>query len=420
MRKFNSSLFQLLILANFTLLFVSCQKDPSDIGLNIQPGSDRMDLFVDTISVDTYTYSESRIAADERSISPLGSYTDPVFGFVKADFATQLRLSSSNADFSSNIENADSLVLYLKYNGQYGDVSVSHQIKVYEILNDIYIDSVYYSDYRFEESDLNLLEQISFVPEQSDSIIRVSMPQDLIDRIINPANSNYFSDNNSFNEFFKGIYVSVDDQPADGSILYANLLSEESKMTLHYNDSLEFNFLINSSCARINMFNHDYSYASSELNAVLDDTITPNQISYTQSLSGPKIKILIPELGSFADSTNVAINKAQLIINVASDNQFAPPPKMTLVSINNEGLNEFLTDYKVNTTYFGGELNETQYTYTFNIPFYLQELLLDNSLLNNGLYLYPQDNRVSANRARIFGGADLDNPMQIRIMYSKF
>jgi hypothetical protein len=420
MRNRFKGLFQFLILVSIVLFLFSCQKDPTDIGLNLQPGSDRMDLFVDTIGVSSFTLSEDRIASDERSLSPLGSYTDPIFGFVKAGFATQFRLSSSNADFASVVENVDSLVLYFKYDDYYGDISVAHQIKIYEFLTNIYTDSTYYSDFEFQESEIVLIEQQEFIPELSDSIIRINMPQSLIDRITDPNNINYFTDNESFYELFKGIYVSVDDINGTGSILYTNLLSNDSKMSLHYNDSLSFDFVINSSCARINMFSHDFNMAAAELNNVLDDTININEFSYTQSMSGPKIKILLPELSDWVDSNNIAINKAQLVFSVVSDNNFAPPPKMALVSINNEGLNEFLTDYKVNSSYFGGELDETMHTYTFNIPFYLQELLIDTNLQNNGLFLYPMDNRVSANRAKIFGGAHSDNPIQLRIMYSKF
>lgn len=420
MRNRFKGIFQFLILISIFLFLYSCQKDPTDIGLNLQPGSDRMDLFVDTIAVASFTLSQDGIASDERSLSPLGSYADPVFGFVKAGFASQFRLSSSNADFASVIENVDSLVLYLKYQDYYGDISVAHQIKVYEFLSNIYTDSTYYSDFTFEESDITILEQIEFVPEQSDSIIRINMPQSLIDRITNPDNISNFVDNDSFYELFKGVLVSVDDQYGPGSVLYLNLLSEDSKMTLHYNDSLTYDFLINSSCARINMFSHDYTMAADELNNVMDDTITPNEFSFTQSMSGPRIKILLPDLAEWADSINFAINKAQLVFSVVQDDNFAPPPKMTLVAINSEGLSEFLTDYKVNSTYFGGELDETMHTYTFNIPLYLQELLIDTDLQNNGLFLYPMDNRVSANRAKIYGGAHSDNPMQVRIMYSKF
>jgi hypothetical protein len=193
---------------------------------------------------------EDRIASDERSLCPLGSYTDPIFGLVKAEFATQFRLSSSNADFSSEVEIADSLVLHLYYNDYYGDTTVSQQIKIYEISTSLSTDSTYYSDRTFEATDLVLLAEAEFKPVSSDSMIAIEMPLSLMNEIIDESNTDVFVDNESFNEFFNGIYVSVEDQLGDGSVAYINLLSSESRMTLYYNDSLTYDFVINSiTCA---------------------------------------------------------------------------------------------------------------------------------------------------------------------------
>lgn len=127
------------------LFFSSCEMEPSEIGLNLQPGSDRMDLFIDTLEVETYTVLDDSIASDERTLSPLGSYYDPLFGFVKADFFTHLRLSTANVKFSEVVNTADSLMLHLYYTGYYGDTTTPQTIRVYRVLNtDIYTDSVYY------------------------------------------------------------------------------------------------------------------------------------------------------------------------------------------------------------------------------------------------------------------------------------
>jgi hypothetical protein len=408
-----------VLTAGIVLFIVSCEKDVSEIGLNIQPGSDQINTFCDTIPVETFTLTEEHIVSDERSLSPLGSYLDPVFGFVKADFATQLILSSSNADFSGEVQTADSLVLFLNYSDYYGDTTTAHQLHVYELLTSIYKDSSYYSDLRFEASELSELASLSFSPTPSDSILAIHMPVSLMNRLLD-SDASSFSSNANFIEFFKGIYVTTEDQLMDASIVYMDLLSSDSKMTLFYNDSSSFDFLINSDCARINMFDHNYSLGNSEFNSSLNDTINPNTLSYTQCLSGPKIKINIPELTNWNDSVRIAINMAQLIITISEDAQFAPPPRLSLVAINDNGLNEFLTDYKVNSSYFGGTLNETMHTYTFNIPLHIQELLIDTSLQSNGMYLVPMDNRINANRLIVYGGAHNEFPMQIKILYSKF
>ncbi|HOE03824.1 MAG TPA: DUF4270 domain-containing protein [Bacteroidales bacterium] len=404
------------------LFFSSCEMEPSEIGLNLQPGSDRMDLFIDTLEVETYTVLDDSIASDERTLSPLGSYYDPLFGFVKADFFTHLRLSTANVKFSEVVNTADSLMLHLYYTGYYGDTTTPQTIRVYRVLNtDIYTDSVYYSSYRFEPTDLQELTSYEFTPHPSDSFINIKMPQSLINEFISSTNTSSFVSSDTFIDFFKGLYVTTDAVSNNGSIIYFNLISPNSKMTLYYNDSLSFNFLINASSARINMFEHDFSSADASIQQSIDNFNSPNEISYLQSLGGLRIKMFIKGLEDL-DSLRYAINKAelQITINPSSGSTFAPPPALTMVAINEEGKNEFLTDYKINSTHFGGSLVSASNTYTFNIPFHIQQLILNQELLDNGIYLFPLDNRTNAGRVALNGGNHSTNSMKIIIMYSKF
>jgi len=400
----------------------SCEREPNEIGLNLQPGSDRMGLLCDTLEVETYTVLDDSIASDERTLSPLGSYIDPVFGFCKADFFTHLRLSSSNVNFSNVVETADSLVLRLFYTGFYGDTTTTQRIRVYEVLNqDIYPDSTYYSNFRFNPGDLSEICSVEITPHPSDSFVNIKMPDDLINRFISSSNVSSFVSNDTFLDFFKGLYITTDNVNAGGAILYFNLISSNSEMTLYYNDSLSFDFLINASSARINMFEHDYSLASAEIQQTIDNLNEPNTVSFLQSLGGLKVKLYIKGLEGF-DTCRYAVNKAQLQITVNRANElgFAPPPKLTLVAENEDGLNTFLTDYKINSSYFGGVLDESDYTYTFNIPFHLQELFSDQNLIDNGIFLFPLDNRTDASRVTVYGGDSPVNSMKLIIMYSKF
>lgn len=410
------------LISGIVISILSCDREPGEIGLNLQPGSDRMDLFIDTLSIESYTMLDDSIASDERTLSPLGSYIDPIFGFAKADFFTHVRLSSANVNFADAGVNADSLVLHLQYSGYYGNLGTSQKIKVYRVRNKkIYADSVYYSSHRFDAVDLEELAVYDFEPDENDSIVNIHMPNSLLAELTNSNNANYFSSNDNFIDFFRGLYITTDAVNADGAIYYFNLLSANSKMTLYYNDSLSFNFLINAACARINMFEHDYSLASADLVNTIDNFDTPNDISYLQSLGGLKVKLFVNDLVGL-DTLRFAINKAELQITVNQEfmGQFDPPENLTLVAINEDGLNEFLTDYKINLSYFGGKLSKTSYTYTFNIPFHIQELITHQERLDNGIFLFPLDNRTNASRTAIYGGNHPQYSMKIIIMYSKF
>src|SRR5690606_36584888 len=77
-------------------------------------------------------------------------YLDPQFGTVKAGIVSQLRLSSSNVGSGQDNSglDADSLVLSLAFNNSsYGYGALGAQtFKVYELSEDLSVDSLYYSN----------------------------------------------------------------------------------------------------------------------------------------------------------------------------------------------------------------------------------------------------------------------------------
>lgn len=400
--------------------FVSCNQEDSEIGLGIIPGSDKMQLFADTIDVDCFTVLDNSISTDERTLSPLGSYNDPVFGFTKAGFACQARISSSNVDFSG-VEVVNSLELHLKYSSHYGDSATAQTVNVYRLKKDIYIDSTYYSDFTLQPSEYELLSTAPVYFDPADSLMKIDLPSDLATSFISASNSTHFVDNTTFIDFFNGFYVTTDDMASGGCIFSLNLVDSDSKMILYYNDTASYDFYINSKSAIINMFEHDYTTALPDIQTVLADTASLHDFCYVQSLGGLKTKIKFPGISTMFDSTNIAINKANLIIKVkagTNETSFAPPPKMTLVVVLESGKYDFITDYKVNNTYFGGSLGSDEYTYTFNIPFHIQELVNGNE--DYGIYLFAADNRTMPYRAVIHGNDNSDKSMKLEIYYSKY
>jgi len=410
----------IILLLGFGVLFSSCENEDSVIGLGLIPGSDKMDLVCDTIGVECFTVLDESISTDERTLATLGSFFDPDFGFTKASFICQTRISSNNVDFSE-VETVNSLELHLKYDFHYGDSSTSQTINIYRLLTDVYIDSVYYSDFKPDASEIELLTSIELNIPADDSLVTIDLHEDLANEFIDPNNIDYFVDNDVFLPFFKGLYISTEDVVADGCIYNFNLYDEDSRMILYYNDTSEFEFLINTKSATINMFEHDYTTASTEVQAALLDTTLLYENCYIQSLGGLKSKIFFPELETLFDSTNIAINKAKLIISLEEDYNetvFVAPPQLTLVAILETGLYDFVTDYKVNTLNFGGEYDETNNTYSFNLPFHIQELVNGNT--DYGLYLFATDNRTIPYRAIIDNSQDEPKGIQLEIYYSKY
>lgn len=133
----------------FFLLLTTCNK-PEVIGLDVQPLGDKLNIsFCDTSTLITYTVREDSIRADEMALNLLGSYDDPDFGPSSASFYTQFFLPVNNVDFGTGFT-PDSLVLSLALSDYYGDLSSDHTIKIFELSEDIYADSSYYSTRDFE------------------------------------------------------------------------------------------------------------------------------------------------------------------------------------------------------------------------------------------------------------------------------
>ena len=123
-------------------MFFSCEKEPGEIGLAIQPPDDKLEVrYTDTSSLVSYSVIEDSVKTDEMSINLLGSMYDPVFGKTTASFATQLRMANAGVDFGVNPQ-VDSLVLSLVYVSYYGDLLTQQTLHIYELDEDIFIDSV--------------------------------------------------------------------------------------------------------------------------------------------------------------------------------------------------------------------------------------------------------------------------------------
>lgn len=420
MKNHSKSLFPIILAFILSGIFLnSCQNEETPIGLGIIPGSDIMDLFCDTISVQTYTVRDQNISTDERSLATLGSYLDPIFGLSKASFLFQTRISSNNVDFS-NVETINSLELHLKYDYHYGNTGTEQTLNIYRLLKDVYIDSIYYAYEKPDIADLELLTTMNLEVPMEDSLMKINLPIELAQEFIN-ADSTNFIDNESFINYFKGLYLTTENVSVDGCIYGFNLYSTESRMILHFNDSLEYEFLINSKSATFNMFEHDYSTADANIQTVVADSSNISNYCYVQSLGGLKTKLFFPELKTFFDTSNIAINKAQLKISIQdnyNEQIYVAPPKLTLVAILENGKYDFLTDYKVNGAKFGGEMDSNYYTYTFNIPFHIQELINDHP--DYGLYLFALDNRTKPYRVVINNDPNSSNSIKLEIYYSKY
>lgn len=431
------ALYLLAIL--FSVTFFSACEEPSDVGLEVQPGGDKLDvIYCDTISLVTYTVLEDSLRTDETAYNLLGSYFDPIFGRHTAGFYTQVRLSS-NAPSFGNAPVLDSIVLSLAYQSYYGDTLAPQSVKVYRVNENFYKDSSYYSNQELQITG-ELLGSKTFYPLPTDSVyvgtdtlgaqLRIRINPVIGQDIMNAAGSDLLADNTNFLEYFKGLYVTSMPVGNSGCIMSFNLLSNLSALTLYYkndeDDSLKYTLSINENCARFNHFNHsNYLNANPFLRSeIYGDTAKGDSLLYLQGIAGLKIKIKYPYLLDFVKNGRIAVNKAELIIPVEDPDltyeDFYPAPEKLILIEEKEGSIRFLLDQYEGAAYFGGAYDDTRMQYKFNIARHLQQVI-DGAKENLGLSLivYNTDRPSKANRVVLKGSKRHADNFRLVLTYTK-
>lgn len=439
-----------------SLIFWSCKDELNKTGYGLLDKGDLVSVSqteIDKSTIKSFTVTDEKQRTDETTYNLLGTFNDPVFGKVTADFASQFRLTGY-PDFSKNAQ-PDSLVLYLYYNQVYGDTLTPQRLKVYELASDLLFDGKYDQDVNLKALSKNeVLADYMYVPKfRLDSLTRTygstnADPKDTVTQEIgiklNPslitklmaADSLTWSDNDRFLEYFKGLYVEAGDLNGAGSIMKINTVTQNnsvghgSYLVLHYHnsekDSLFYSFSVNSNAARVGSFNHNYSTTAFAAN--LDKKENQDSLIYLQTTGGLASKILIPNLNNWRDSANIAINKAELIFSVDQLNsdtaKYLPPYQVILSAINEKDSLYFPSDLAFSEAYFGGIYNSEDGTYRFNIAKHMQELMTRKTTgegyirENYGFYLSTADRNTNYSRV-VLKGATSSTGIRLEITYSK-
>lgn len=431
----------LLIVSAFSALLISgCKDENNNLGLDIQPPYDKLAVkYTDTTTVIAYSQVVDSVRTDETSVNLLGSIADPVFGLSTASIYTQFRLGVSSHDFGDSPV-LDSLILSLDYSKIYGDTLAPMTVKVYEVAEQFQLDSQYYSFQSVAVKE-TLLGLKTFVPDlRTDVIIGTdtldphlrinlgNLTTELAEKLFNaPADS--MADNSSFLNYFYGLYITAENAASGGSIIYFNLLSDISQMTLYYHndasDSISYSYVINTNCARFGHFDHDYSQASTEFKSqVIDkDTMLGNSTCYVQSLAGVKTFLRFPHIRNYYEDKKIAVNEAMIFLSCReTEPELAVANLLVMVQKNEEGGYDALEDQLNGTDYFGGVYDEEKNGYWFRITGTLQDLMRSEGT-DYGLEIYVSGGSVNGERVILHGPdplepANEDSRMKLVITYT--
>lgn len=427
-RFFFKNIFQSLLffLVAFVFLLPGCEAESSFLGLEIQPPSDRLfPKFTTVNTVKAFTFEVDSIEADNYSIQLLGEIADPVFGISKADFFSQMVMSSYKFDFGVNPV-ADSMFLTLRLAGSYGNKTTPHIIKIYELTQALYYDSTYYNNINpddFHQSG-SPITSFLYTPGANDTIVRIPIDNSLFRQRFVEIDSASKSTETNFQNFFKGFYITAQKQSNPGSIISVNLNSGFTNMTLHYQnstaDSLKFMYYFGGFVSKVNLLRQNYS--GTFFYPKLNQTAVQDSVVFVQSMGGLTARIQFSDLSKWRDSVPVVINKARLVFPVerldATAATFSLPASLILLTKNDKGQFETISDYDFGSNYFGGSYNLETKSYAFNITNHLQKFI-QRKIDEVDLYLLVNDIATTANRVVLTSG-NHSNPIRLEITYHKF
>ena len=429
----------ILILA-FGIL-ISCNKKPEYIGLDLVDDSKPFIGTDTTFDVYAYSVREDSVAADETSNNLLGSRYSEVFGLANAGFYSTLRLSFIYPKFGPNPV-VDSIILSMVYKGFYGNTNSPQHVRIYEMDTILSRDSAFWSNSNFKIIDTAELANYTFVPKPSDSIevdtvtkiaarLRIPLNNSFGQRLLD-ADTTVYETSEKFIEYFNGIYVEAEDMvsPGEGSILYFDLVSDFSNVTIYYHndtttaeDSLSYVYLINNNSVRVNRIRHDYEKSldnNFKQQILAFDTTLGAEKLFVQGLGGVRTVVKFPGVTEWLDSGIVVINEAKLIMtNMDYTEENEPPTSMLLFNTTDDGTFVFTIDQrKQGDDYFGGLYDEGSQSYFFRISLHLQDLMAGETDL--GLSLFPNGKSIWANETTLYGTqAGGSQKFRLNIIYSK-
>jgi len=282
-------------------------------------------------------------------------------------------------------------------------------------------------------------EQDSLITTINDTLVsgflKIKIPNEYAQRVFVDGaieKPEIYSSQQEFLSYFKGIYIDTDNHSDEGGLYAFNLIngafslssppfSQLGIYTTSPSDTLFSRFHTGENSARVNFITHDY--IGSKVENVIGDKgeVEESELLYIKGAAGTAAKLYIPKINDWKDSTDVAINKAELVLSVVSDTLF--PEKLVMAVIDKDGNPEILPEYGLRI--LDGVYNKEENTYRFNITFYLQKIIQDKGeTLNHGFLIYPSNRRSDPRGVIIANPKDKeanekDKRIKLSITYTK-
>ena len=407
MKPMRALLFFTILCSSF--LIMSCEKPGLTPGDNLLPGGDDLTAFqTDTFAIAVQTQMEDSVRTDELSLAVLGRIEDPLLGSTECQIFTQFKLSALDPGFPAAME-IDSVVLALAYNTTYYGHPNRQQFAVYPLTQELELDSQYFSNSVVSYTPSNWIEpgyDYLDVDPNKDVVVggdttfpqlRIRLKNEIGTFLTQPSDLTVLSTQDNFQQYFKGICITA--KARMDAVMRYDLVDPGTKLTIYYRDlseatpdTLLYDFVIGSDCARFNRFKQNYS--GTALQNIEQQSMDGSQYFYVQSGGGLKAKLQFPTIQNLSNGNKV-IAQAELQIPVDLDSRYTAFDQLFLRYIDENGQEKVLPDEAAQS--IGGFLNTTTQKYSFVITRYIQSVLT-GEINSQGLYLLGGTTGVSAKR----------------------
>lgn len=396
------------------MAFFSCKKDKANIGANISGNLNEISSeIIDTFHVTTYSKIEDSVITSGTTSPILGVINTSEFGIAKSSLFTSFIPDSLNGVFPSSNFEIDSFYIQLHITNLYGK-NIDQGFEVYKIKEVINAEEIYYN---FDS--LSVGEKLgSFILNVPDSgIYKFDLDSSAANYLLSDVSSNYTS-NESFKNFFEGIYITPVNNPSmnEGSIYQLNKtgislhisFSTTNGMDSKYNTKVKY--LVEDENNIFTKFNHNFN--SSEVGSINNDTTLGQEAFYAQGLSGAFGVIEFPSLQKWFDndSINYLITKYEFTVFAEENPIFQLPSQLIFTYISSSG----------NRNYKTAILNPDENSYTFEI--YNAEV---NTSLENGKFnqmnfeISHPFPATSPEQVKIFG-SNSESPPKLKISFTSY
>lgn len=413
-------LFGVATLLSVSTFFYSCKNDEERLGL--AGGNDPDVIVIDTFTVLTRTVPEDSFATHRLSLNILGALNSPTYGKSTADVIVNFGLPDiTNFEFPAGSV-VDSVFLVLEYGGTSlfdGNLNTSLNINAFELTEQVYLDSIYYSNRVFQQDNTPIVstntafnlndsftELFKGVTTKQAPQLRLQLNNATFGAKLIGGTAANFASNTAFKDFIKGIRIAADNSTlgADAGVApYLSLLNNNSGIHIYYNDTSKVVFPINDGAAIVSTYTHDFT--GTPIEAQFNNPADYN-IGYLQSMAGTRIRVDIPGLHKIVDDDNYAIVGANIEFTpdpIGVGAGFEEPTRLLFLTRDSNNQSTLVVDALNEPQIYDGNYNSSEMKYTFGFPRHVQlvqsELKQTGVNLNKGFFIrIPADRPITASR----------------------